>query len=82
MKFFKSKDCPNCPRAQKNLEELLSELGIDTNVSYFDISTTEGRIEALNNMVMESPAIVIDEEHHGKDVLLDKKKLRSLLAPE
>jgi glutaredoxin len=78
--FFKSKDCPQCPRAQQVLEEAVQELGTDISVRYVDISTPDGRIEALNNMVMNTPSVVIDEEVYGKDYLLDKPRLKEILT--
>lgn len=78
--FFKSKDCPQCPRAQQVLEETIEELGADISVRYVDISTQDGRIEALNNMVMNTPSLVVEEEVYGKDYLLDKTRLKEILA--
>ncbi|MCC7569488.1 MAG: thioredoxin family protein [Candidatus Methanofastidiosa archaeon] len=80
MTFFKSKNCPQCPRAQANVEEVMTELGLPLPVPIVDISTTEGRIEALNNMVMSTPSLKIGEEIYGKEDLLDKGRLRALFS--
>ncbi|MHC1598910.1 MAG: thioredoxin family protein [Candidatus Methanofastidiosia archaeon] len=80
--FFKSKDCPQCPRAQANVEEVMEDLEVNHLIDYVDISTTEGRIEALNNMVMSTPSLIIDDELYGKDVLLDKDRLKELFIKE
>lgn len=77
MKFFKSKNCPSCPKAEQNLAELMAELGIKEKVETFDISTDDGRIEALNNMVMSSPSIVLNDTQVTKEILLDKDKLKT-----
>lgn len=79
MKFFKSIQCPRCPEAEKNLKEIIRSLNIQKNIEIFDISTDEGRIEALANMVMSSPALVINEEIIPEEVLLDKKMLADTL---
>ena len=78
--FFKSKDCPQCPRAQSNVESVISELGLSVEITYVDISTTEGRIEALNNMVMATPSLMIDDEVYSKEDLLDKVRLKALFS--
>lgn len=78
--FFKSKDCPQCPRAQANVEATIAELGISDVITYIDISTTEGRIEALNNMVMGTPSLMVDGEVYPKDDLLDKERLKGIFS--
>lgn len=78
--FFKSKDCPQCPRAQLNVESVISDLGLQIPITYVDISTTEGRIEALNNMVMGTPSLMIDGEVYSKEDILDKETLKGLFS--
>ncbi len=79
IKFFKSKNCPDCPKAEINVNDVLSELKITENVEIYDISTNDGLIEALNNMVMASPALVLENKILDKSVLLDKNKLKALI---
>lgn len=74
LKFFESPTCPDCPAAKKNVKEVLAKLKMMDKLAFFDISTPDGRIEALNNMVMGTPAVVIDEELITKEILLDRKK--------
>jgi len=74
LKFFESPTCPDCPAAKKNVKEVLAKLKMMDKLAFFDISTPDGRIEALNNMVMGTPAVVIDEELVTKEILLDRKK--------
>ena len=74
LKFFESPTCPDCPAAKKNVKEVLTKLKMMDKLAFFDISTPDGRIEALNNMVMGTPAVVIDEELVTKEILLDRKK--------
>ncbi len=78
--FFKSKDCPQCPRAQSNVESVISELGLSVQITYVDISTTDGRIEALNNMVMSTPSLMMHDEVYNKEDLLDKARLKALFS--
>jgi len=80
--FFKSQNCPRCPQALKNIEAAISELDIDMPLAIIDISTTEGRIEALNNMVSETPSMMLDEELYGPDVLMNYEKVKTLLSQE
>jgi len=80
--FFKSQNCPRCPQALKNVEAAISDLDIDMPLAIVDISTTEGRIEALNNMVGETPSILLGEELYGPDVLMNPEKIKSLLMEE
>jgi len=80
--FFKSKDCPQCPRAQDALQKALEGLAADIDVTYVDISTVDGRIEALNNMVMETPSLKVGDEVYGKADILDAQRVRQLLLGE
>lgn len=80
MKFFKSKDCPNCPAAERNLDELVEELKIKEPIEKYDISTDDGQITALENMVAGTPALVIGEELYDASAMLDKKRLRQALS--
>jgi len=60
------------------VKEVLAKLKMTDKLAFFDISTPDGRIEALNNMVMGTPAVVIDEELVTKEILLDRKNSRRL----
>ncbi|HOP09395.1 MAG TPA: thioredoxin family protein [Candidatus Methanofastidiosa archaeon] len=80
--FFKSQNCPRCPQALKNVEAAIAELDMDMPLAIIDISTTEGRIEALNNMVSETPSMLLEEELYGPDVLMDVGKIKDLLSGE
>lgn len=79
MKFFESPTCPDCPAAKKNVKEVLAKLKLLDALKFFDISTPDGRIEALNNMVMGTPAMMIGEELLTKEVLLDRKRLEDVI---
>jgi len=78
--FFKSQSCPRCPKALENVERAISELDVDMPLAIIDISTTEGRIEALNNMVSETPSVMIDEDLYGADILMDIEKIKQILS--
>ncbi len=79
LKFFESPTCPDCPAAKKNVKEVLTKLKMLDALKFFDISTPDGRIEALNNMVMGTPAMMIGEELLTKEVLLDRRKFEEAI---
>ena len=80
--FFKSQNCPRCPRALSNVEKAIADLDIDMPLAIIDISTAEGRIEALNNMVSETPSMLLEEELYGPDILMDIEKIKQLFLQE
>lgn len=75
MKFFKATNCPHCPKAEKNLMEALKELGIKEELEVHNISEDEGRIEALNNMIMSTPTLLLKDEIISTELLLNKTEL-------
>lgn len=78
MKLFISKNCPNCPKAKENMKKLADELSLEYEM--VDISTDDGQIEALDNMVMSTPTLVLDDEEQvGKDTLTDLEALKKTL---
>jgi len=78
MKLFVSKNCPSCPAAKENMKTLSKEIGFEYDM--FDISTDDGQIEALDNMVMSTPTLVLDDEEQiDKDVLTKSSELKKVL---
>ena len=75
MKLFKAEQCPHCPAAEKNLKEVAKELKLKEEIEFVNISEDEGRIEALNNMVMSTPTLLFNGEIIHSDILLNKTEL-------
>lgn len=56
--LYKKKDCPNCPIAEK----ILQEFGVEIEVK--DVSTEDGYIDALMDNINSAPAVKIDGNIH------------------
>ena len=58
--FFKSRNCPNCPRVYQLLVKLLREKGLDESVvEVRDISDPDAKTDLLMLGVLSVPCVVV-----------------------
>ena len=59
--LFTKKDCPNCPQAKRTVGDVASELGDRVQVREYDLDDEDDLLTALQNQIMSTPSVVIDE---------------------
>ena len=59
--LFTKMDCPNCPQAKRIIGDVASELGDRILVKEYDLDDEEDLLTALQNQIMSTPSVVVDE---------------------
>lgn len=67
--------CRNCEKLEKNTHEALADLGIDAS-----IEKVEDFKEIANYGVMQTPAIVVDEEVKAFGKVSSVKEIKKILS--